>query len=233
LYHLWLGNALDNEAQQASKFRQPFLARRVKTEFERAVGLDPSMIDARVSLIDFYVTAPGFLRGSIEKAKLQAAAIAKLSALQGRLATARIARVQHDTVTEERENQNALTVALDSAGAYFALGAFYRNHSRPADAFAIYDRLMKRRPDEMAAHLTWAGTAAVSGKNLERGEREAKFYLASAKDAPPVNSANAHWRLGQIYASGARIELARSEYQQSLRINPHNEAVKKLFAQLK
>jgi tetratricopeptide (TPR) repeat protein len=31
LYHAWLGNALGDEAQKASKLRQPFLARRVKS----------------------------------------------------------------------------------------------------------------------------------------------------------------------------------------------------------
>src|SRR4051812_47082230 len=35
-YHDWLGSALGLEATTASKFRQPFLARRVKKEFERA-----------------------------------------------------------------------------------------------------------------------------------------------------------------------------------------------------
>jgi lipoprotein NlpI len=37
--------------------------------------------------------------------------------------------------------------------------------------------------------------------------------------------ANAHWRLGQIYPASARRELARAEYNESLRINPQNQAV--------
>ncbi|HEX7939558.1 MAG TPA: tetratricopeptide repeat protein, partial [Gemmatimonadaceae bacterium] len=68
LYHLWLGNAVGNEAQNASTLRQPFLARRVKAEFERAVALDPTLIDARDGLISFYQQAPGFMGGSTDKA---------------------------------------------------------------------------------------------------------------------------------------------------------------------
>src|SRR5438094_5679460 len=37
-HHLWLGNALGDQAQHANKLKQPFLARRVKTEFERAAA---------------------------------------------------------------------------------------------------------------------------------------------------------------------------------------------------
>src|SRR5437588_1684463 len=42
LYHLWLGNAIGNEVQTASKFRQPFLARRLKSDVDRDGELDPT-----------------------------------------------------------------------------------------------------------------------------------------------------------------------------------------------
>src|ERR1051325_2254028 len=79
LHHLWLGNALVDEAQKANKLRQPFLGRRVKTEFERAVALDPTLIDARVKLLQFYAVAPGVIGGDINKAKEQIGEIIKLN----------------------------------------------------------------------------------------------------------------------------------------------------------
>src|SRR3954469_3024362 len=78
-YHLWLGNALGDEAEKASKLRQPFLARRVKTEFETAVRLDPRNIDARHGLVQFYSMAPGFMGGGMEKAEEQAREIGKIN----------------------------------------------------------------------------------------------------------------------------------------------------------
>ena len=92
---------------------------------------------------------------------------------------------------------------------------------------------MKMRPDEMPVHLTWAGTAAQSGKNLERGEREAKYYLENAKDAPIANMSNTHWRLGQIYEKTARKELAKTEYGEALKLNPQNQNAKKSLEGLK
>jgi tetratricopeptide (TPR) repeat protein len=233
LYHDWLGAALGVVTETANKFRQPFLVRRVKTEFERAVELDPKMIGARFDLLDFYTFAPSIMGGGMDKAKEQAAEIAMLSVLDGHVAMAKIARREKNKVQEEREDVAAIEAAPDSAVGYSRLIGFYFEQSRWDDVFATCDRLMQHKPDEMPVHITWAAAAAISGKYLERGEREAKFYLASAKDAMPGNLVAAHWRLGQIYAATGRKELARSEYNEALRIYPQNQAVKKSLEALK
>src|SRR5450631_291569 len=60
-YHQWYGTALSQQAGRASSLKQPFIAKRVLAEFERAVALDPRSIEARDSLVDFYAMAPGFM----------------------------------------------------------------------------------------------------------------------------------------------------------------------------
>jgi tetratricopeptide (TPR) repeat protein len=86
LHHLYLANALGSEAGKANKLRQPMLARRLKSEFEHAVALDPNLIGAHEGLLQFYMQAPGFMGGSQEKAKEQAAAILHLNAMRGHFA---------------------------------------------------------------------------------------------------------------------------------------------------
>src|SRR5919107_1945329 len=83
LHHLWLGNALGNQAEHTNKLKLPFLARRIKGEFDKAVQLHPTSIDARHGLIQFYSHAPGVMGGSMDKAKEQAREIAKLNAMRG------------------------------------------------------------------------------------------------------------------------------------------------------
>jgi len=39
-YHLWLGQAYGIKTQNSSMFKQPFLAKKVKKEFKKAVELD-------------------------------------------------------------------------------------------------------------------------------------------------------------------------------------------------
>jgi len=62
---------------RSSVLIQPFLALKVKQHFERAVELNPDNLDARADLKEYYEKAPGFLGGSVEKARQQAEEIAK------------------------------------------------------------------------------------------------------------------------------------------------------------
>jgi len=232
-YHLNLGNALGTEAQNASKFRQPFLARRVKSEFERAVALDPKSIDAREGLVGFYSQAPGFMGGDMEKAKAQAVEIGKLDKMRGHLQMGRLLLRQKDSTAAEKEYKGIVTDYPDSSAGYFALGSYYRNAGRYDESFAMYEHVIKAHPTEVAAHLTWAGTAAVSGKNLERGEREARYYIANAKEPGNINLSNAHWRLGMIYEKGGKKDLARAEYNEALKLWPQSQNAKKSLDALK
>ena len=88
--HLWLGRAYGEKASRASAFSAFGIARKVVREFETAVKLDPSNMDARFDLLEFYVEAPGIVGGGKDKATVQASAIASLNARMGHTARARI-----------------------------------------------------------------------------------------------------------------------------------------------
>ncbi|MEX2177284.1 MAG: tetratricopeptide repeat protein [Gemmatimonadaceae bacterium] len=227
LYHLWLGNALGEGASSASKVRQPFIARRVKSEFEKAVQLDPTLVAARMGLVDFYSVAPGFMGGSMDKAREQASVIVTLNAMRGHLAYARLAQRASDPAAEEVAYGAAIAAAPDSTQPYYALGAMLRRQQRWDEAFAAYDRLIVARPDDVTARALWGITAGQSGMHLERGERELKFYLANLPaNAAPVTISAVHYRMGQIYVATGRQPLARVEYQAALNANPRNGPAK-------
>lgn len=234
VYHLWYGRALGDEAQKANKLRQPFLARKVKHEFERAVQLDPKLVDARMGLVDFYSIAPGVMGGSMDNAKAQAAEIAKLSPLHGHLATARIAARQKDLVAEETAYRAAIAAAPDSTLAYYRLAGLYRRQTKWREALDTFDALIRVRPDDMFAHANYGTTAAAAGLELERGERELKYFLANPpKETQPATMSTVHFRLGHIYERTERKELAKSEYDQAVKLNPQNQDAKKALAALK
>lgn len=233
-YHTWLAIALGDVAQNANKLKQPFLARRVKSEFERAVQLDPTMWEPRNGLVDFYSIAPGIMGGSMDRAREQVAELLKLNPLRGHLAAARVAERQKDSTAALVAYKAAVEAAPDSTLGYYALASWYRRQNRWDDAFATYEVLMQRKPDEVTAHATWGIVAAISGKNLERGEQELKYWLAT----PPPNAnalsySNVHMRLGQIYERTARPDSARAQYQEAIRRYPENKAAKDMLAALK
>ena len=67
LHHLWLANALGEQAPTTNRFKLPFLAKRIKSEFDKAATLDPGSVDAKHGLIQFYSRAPSIMGGSMEK----------------------------------------------------------------------------------------------------------------------------------------------------------------------
>lgn len=233
-HHLSLASALGTEAQKANKLRQPFLARRLKSELERAVALDPNLVDAREGLLQFYIQAPGIVGGSIDRAREQAAIIAKLNPLQGHLAAASIARHDKDFATAEAEYKAAASQAPDSLVAWYSLGTFYESQKRWADAVGVYERLIARSPNELQPRYMYGRVAAVAGDFLERGEREMRYWLANAPpDAPMLTRSGAHLRLGMILEAGGKREAARAEYESALSINPKNVDARKRLDALK
>src|SRR5579864_3009664 len=52
-YHLWLGRAMGRKAEDSNPFTAFGLARRVKSEFERAVALDGRNLSARADLVEY------------------------------------------------------------------------------------------------------------------------------------------------------------------------------------
>jgi tetratricopeptide (TPR) repeat protein len=235
VHHLWLGNSIGDQAQHANKLKQPFMARRIKSEFDKAVELDPTSIDARHGLIQFYSQAPGVMGGSMDKARDQAREIEKLNAMRGHLEMAQLLETKDkDLVAAEREFAAALGAAPDSTVAYSNLAQFYRRQKKYSEAIAVYERLLKAKPDALNAHLNIGFNLALSGQNLDRGEREIKEWLADPpKDAPAVNTGFAHYVLGMIYDRQSKKDAARAEYQSALALNPKNTDAKKALDALK
>jgi tetratricopeptide (TPR) repeat protein len=232
-YHVYLGSALGDEAQRASKFRQPFLARRVKSEFERAVALDPRSVEARYGLIQVYGLLPGFMGGDMEKAHEEVTALAAISPYHANLAAGFLAQREKNFTVAEQSYEKAIAAAPDSAGAYFALGQLYQRQEKWTEALAAFDRRLARAPHDTSALFQIGRNAALSGLALERGEQSLKRWLAAPPKATRTSTmAGAHHRLGQIYEKQGRRDAARAEYEEAVRINPRNEDAKKSLGAL-
>jgi Tfp pilus assembly protein PilF len=234
VHHLWLGNAIGEQAQHASKLKQPFMARRIKSEFERAVELDPSSIDARHGLIQFYSQAPGVMGGSMDKAKDQAREIAKLNAWRGHVEMAQLLERDKDMAGAEKEYRAAAAAAPDTNAAQNTLGTFLRRQKRYDEALAVYEDLLKRKPDAVGAHLNIAYTLYQANRSPDRVERETRAWLGAAPpDAPKPNFSVAHFLLGEVAEKQGKKDLARSEYEQAVTLNPANAEAKRALEGLR
>jgi tetratricopeptide (TPR) repeat protein len=230
---LWLGRGYGAAALNANLFSAAGLAKKAKAAFDKAVALDPANLDARDDLILFHLQAPGFMGGSVDKAREEAAEIRKRDAVRGRVALARILLQQKDAAGAERELKAAVQESPANPRGRLSLGQLYASQERWNDAFDAFEALLKADPDNWDALYQLGRTGAVSGQRLDRAAECLKRYVGhtpGSQEAPP---ANAHFRLGMVYEKKGDKPRARAEYQEAVRLDPSLEDAKKALAKVK
>ena len=232
-YYDWLARAYGTQAEHTSKFRLPFLARKLKNALDTGLGLDPDNLDIRDDLIVYYTRAPGFLGGSKEKALEMVVEIKKRNAYRGSFAAANLCAATKDTACAERELQGMVAAYPDSVSVYASLAAFYTNQKQFDKAFAVLDGRLRAKPNEPITLYQVGRTASLSGENLDHGEQALKAYLAGPIPERGPEPAHAHYRLGTIYEKKGANDLAREEYRAALLLNPRHQEAKKALANLK
>jgi len=231
-YFLHLARAYGRAAQEASMLRKPGLAKSAKGAWLKAVELDPENLDAREDLVDYYLIAPGFMGGDVDKAREQANEIGKRDAVRGALERAKIAMNQKDNAAAEQIVKDALAKHPNEPRLQMSLGLFYQSQQRWDAAFELYEGMLAANPNAWSALYQIGRTAALSGKRLDRGVETLKRYLGHPPDegSPPL--ANAHYRLGMVYEKQGNKAAARGEYHAALKLDPKlddaRDALKKL-----
>ena len=229
---LALARAYGRAAQEASMLRKPGLAKDAHAAWLKAVELDPGNLDARNDLIQFYLIAPGFMGGSVDKAREQANEIAKRDAVRGAMARAAVALNQKDNAGAERIVKEALAKQPGEPRLQQMLGLLYQTQERWDEAFEVFEAVLAADADAWPALYQIGRTAALSGKRLERGAATLRRYIGHTpgSDEPPL--ANAHYRLGMVLERQGNKAGARAEYQAALKLDPKlndaKEALKKL-----
>lgn len=217
---LALGRGYARSAQDANVFRMPGLAKRARECWDKAVALDPDNLDARESLVDFHVMAPGLLGGSVDEAAKQAEEIARRDAARGAIARATVAQSAKDLARAEKLLRDALGADAGEDRVRRALGLLLQAEQKWEDAFALYDTILVARPDAWDALYQVGRTAALSGRKLERGAQALARYLGHTPGPEEPAAANAHYRLGMIREQQSDKAAARSEYQAALKLDP-------------
>ena len=225
--HYLLGAAYGEHAQNANMFSQASLAKKTKAEFEKAVELDPSHIQARFALIDYYLIAPSFMGGSAEKAQAQVEEIRKRDALDGHRAQARVYSRQKKTDLARKEFVDAVREQPNSAKAHYFLGGFLINTDKNwAGAQHELDMAIKLDPAYMPPYFRIGQLAARSESNYARGEESLRKYLAYKPGENEPNLASAWYWLGQMQQKQGKKAEAKQSYTNALKLAPESKEIK-------
>jgi tetratricopeptide (TPR) repeat protein len=216
LYHLWLGRIYGEKADRAVFLNAFALAKKVRTELERAVEFSPHSWEARTDLAEFYLEAPGILGGGKDKARAQAELLAPLNPAMAHWAKARIAEKNKDNATAEQEYRAAITASHGGARAWANLAGFYR-HTNRFDEMEQALRTMDSSPlDRPGALVDGAGMLLRTGRDYPLAVQLLRRYVASPNTVEEAPVFKAHCVLGELFEKQGERPAAAEEYRAAL-----------------
>lgn len=215
LYHLWLGRIYGEKADSSNFLTAMGLAKKVRTEFERAVQLSPDSVDARTDLAEFYLEAPPIVGGGRDKAVAQAQTLATLDPAKANWVNGRIAEKKKDLVAAEKEYRAAIESSHGSADAWLNLALFYRHVGRLPDMEDAISHADSAQMNQPVVLVDAAETLIRAGRNFPGAIQLLKRYLSSSTvEAAPAFKA--HYLLGTVLEKQGDKQAAVEEYRAAL-----------------
>jgi tetratricopeptide (TPR) repeat protein len=212
--HLALGNALGSKAMSAGIMSAMGYAGTIRDAFKKAVELDPQNMDARFSLLQYYMQAPAIVGGGSGKAQALAAQTATVNGEAGKLMMARL-----DAADDKLAKAEAAVLAMATSGneavadsqrdLMVNLGSKYLGDKRYADSERMYREAQKRFPDSESAVYGIARVQQEQGKHREA--------IAGMEQSIAMNPrASAWYRIGQSHQALGDKAKAAAAYEKAL-----------------
>lgn len=226
-YHDWLGKAYGRKAEETNRF-SPFssiaLAHKAHREFETAVRLDASNLEAQRDLIRYLMNAPGIVGGSQGAAEQRVLALTKVDPVEGALAQAEFYASRKKFDEASAEYQKVLDMMPGRIGVYFEIAEYYRDR---ADAMHMSEAIDRGAPlassDRRLDYYRGIALILADRQNAE-AEKDLRHYLEIVPDNANVPShSTAHEWLGKLYQREGQLDRAAQEYQAALISDPRNK----------
>jgi len=217
-FHLWLGRIYGEKADKSGFMTAAGLARRVRGEFETAVQLNPTSVDARSDLAEFYLEAPGIVGGGRDKAEQQAQSLSSLDPARAHWVNARLAEKKKDFATAEKEYRAAIEASHGSASSWLNLGLFYRHRERFDEMERALGHVRGAAIDRPDALVDAAEILLRSQRNLPEAVQLLRAYLDSSSKVEQAPAFKVHYLLGTAIEKLGDKQNAASEYRSALNL---------------
>ncbi|HEY0063743.1 MAG TPA: tetratricopeptide repeat protein [Telluria sp.] len=211
---LALGKALGAKAMNGGLLSAMGYASDIRNAFRKAVELDPRNLDARFSLLQYYLMAPGIVGGGTGKAENLAAQTtavypeaAKLMLARIDIAADRLAKAEATALAVRASSDDEL--AEQQVGVLTAIAFKHLSQKRVGEAERIFNDAIKRFPDNDDVEYGQARVLQEQGKH-----REALVMLeqAVAKD----DRSHIHYRIAKSLQALGEKARAKAEFEKAL-----------------
>ena len=176
-YALWLGRAYGRRAETSGPFTAAGYASKARQYFERAAQLNPRSVDALSDLFEYYLEAPGFLGGGMDKAQAVAGQMARVDPSEGYWAMFKLSEQRKDYARAEEQLRRAVEAAPRSIAKFIELARFLARQGRYQEAEQSIERAEKIAPNSPRLMYARADLYIRTGRNLEAAKALLERYL--------------------------------------------------------
>jgi tetratricopeptide (TPR) repeat protein len=176
-HYLWLGRAWGRRAETSVFFLAVSYAGRARQNFERAVELDPGNTEAVGDLFSYYLSAPGFLGGGIERAARLSEVIQRNDPVEYHWALAQIAIGRREYGLAEGQLKKAVAMAPREINRIVDLAKFLAGQGRIGESEAAFEQAASINPDDKTLLFARAATYVNGGRNLGTARKLLEAYL--------------------------------------------------------
>ena len=169
----WLGRSFGRRAELSSFVTAPGYASKARQNLERAVEMDARNIEALNDLFEYYLQAPGFLGGGLDKAQSLLEKIGAVDAVEKHWAMARLAEEKKDFNTAEAQLRRGMELAPKQIGRAVDLAKFLAKRGRTQESDAVFEQARRIDPN----HPTYLWQRASILIEQKRNLPEAKLLL--------------------------------------------------------
>ncbi|MGD1074243.1 MAG: tetratricopeptide repeat protein [Bryobacteraceae bacterium] len=190
-YHLWLGRAYGRRAETEGWLLAGSRASKARQCFETAIALDPRNNEAMNDLFDYYLNAPGFLGGGLDKAE----------AIARRIEHERPAEYHHEmSLLADHKKQyadavahlrKAMEFAPNEVGRVLDLARYLAKLGHTEESEAVFSQAAKRWPGDPRVAFAQARFYVDSHRESELARQLLERYLNAdlTPDDPPKQTA--------------------------------------------
>lgn len=198
-FHNWLGKAYGRRAETSNPFSAPILASKARQQFEKAVELDGRNAEAVNDLFSYYLDAPGFLGGGLDKAeRLAKTKIQLLDPAEYHYALAQISQKKKEFKNAEFHFRQAFELAPKSVGRAIDLASFLSKQGRVQESEAVFAEAAKIAPESRRLMYEKANFYVRSKKNLPEAKTLLEKYLSLPLGPDDPSRADAERLLKQV-----------------------------------
>ena len=184
LYHTWIGRAYGRRAETSFALNGVGWASKSRASLEKAVEIDPSNWEAVDDLFEFYIQAPGFMGGGLERAEKLAEIVSRRDPAEGAYDRARIAEARKQYGPAEQYLKRAAELAPHQVGRLLDLAKFLAKQGRYEESDRTFVQAEKVAPGAPKVLFEMASTYIKTNRNVDTARELLKKYLNTSNLTP-------------------------------------------------